>query len=396
MTDAIKTQKRIPGEQSRGRQFREKQFREAQNEERQSRERQNRERELREKRVREKKIRERQIREKRILDMQRKKQQRVQTCLAILAISVIILLLVVNVDLWRRLKKVEATLEAAGWGTTIPMEDLIPLIGEGEENAEEAGAIAGADLGNIPEYARACELGELEKPMKREGSQLLKKLRELGEENEKIALIAEDSHLYPEDLLEALANNPEMTDFVEGYLNQPPIRETGLTEEELQMEYPLFLQWDPRWGYDSYGYDSNIAVSGCGPTSLSMVLYYLTRNELFTPGNVAEYAMENDYYLKGTGTMWSLMDEAPLEFGVKSEMLLTDELEMKQALDQEKILICSVRPGDFTAGGHFIVLYGYNEDGFLVNDPNCVERSRREWSFERMQDQIKQVWAFSK
>ena len=33
---------------------------------------------------------------------------------------------------------------------------------------------------------------------------------------------------------------------------------------------PLFLQWDERWGYRSYGGDF-LAVTGCGPTALSMV-----------------------------------------------------------------------------------------------------------------------------
>ena len=35
-------------------------------------------------------------------------------------------------------------------------------------------------------------------------------------------------------------------------------------------EIPLFLQWDERWGYRSYGGDF-LAVTGCGPTALSMV-----------------------------------------------------------------------------------------------------------------------------
>jgi hypothetical protein len=52
-------------------------------------------------------------------------------------------------------------------------------------------------------------------------------------------------------------------------------------------------------------------------------------------------------------------------------------------------------PGDFTAAGHFIVLYGYDEEGFLVNDPNCAARSRQHWSWNVLEGQIKNMWAYS-
>ena len=45
---------------------------------------------------------------------------------------------------------------------------------------------------------------------------------------------------------------------------------------------------------------------------------------------------------------------------------------MKAELDAGRFLICAMKKGDFTAAGHFIVVYGYDESGFLVNDPNCV------------------------
>ncbi len=66
---------------------------------------------------------------------------------------------------------------------------------------------------------------------------------------------------------------------------------------------------------------------------------------------------------------------------------------MKRELDAGRIIICAMRPGDFTASGHFIVIYGYDGEGFRVNDPNCVARSRQKWPFETIQGQIKQLWS---
>ena len=40
------------------------------------------------------------------------------------------------------------------------------------------------------------------------------------------------------------------------------------------------------------------------------------------------------------------------------------------------------------------MIYGYDRDGFMVNDPNCVARSRRRWSFDEIRGQIKMVWSY--
>ena len=49
---------------------------------------------------------------------------------------------------------------------------------------------------------------------------------------------------------------------------------------------------------------------------------------------------------------------------------------------------------DFTAGGHFIVVYGYDSGGFYINDSNCVARSREKWEFRRLEWQIKHMWVY--
>ncbi len=245
-------------------------------------------------------------------------------------------------------------------------------------------------------YAERCALEHVDRPQDRSSRQVLEKLEELGQWDERIATIRQNSEAYPEQLLEALANNPEMADFVEGWLTAEHRAMGGLTESEKAEEYPLFLQWDPRWGYASYGDNSCIAVSGCGPTCLSMVLYYLTGDESLTPDMIAEFSMERGYYLSGTGTLWALMEDVAPLYGVKVSQPKASEREMKAALDQGDVLILSMRPGDFTAGGHFIVIYGYDQDSFLVNDPNCVARSRLRWTYDQISRQMKNLWVFEK
>ncbi len=245
------------------------------------------------------------------------------------------------------------------------------------------------------DYVSMCELPKVDKPIQRSYYEVLAKLSELGQENDVIAQILEDREVYPEKMLEALANNPEMADFVENYPTKKGEVTGGLTDLEKQQEYPLFLQWDPRWGYARYGDDdSNIGLSGCGPTCLSMVLYYLTKNETLTPDMIAAYSMDNGYYLAGTGTLWALMEDFPSLYGVEVSQPEISEWSMKSELNKGNILICSMGAGDFTAGGHFIVIYGCDENGFKVNDSNCVARSRLSWSFKQIQKQIKHIWSF--
>lgn len=236
---------------------------------------------------------------------------------------------------------------------------------------------------------------DIDKPVNRDYPEILARLQELGETNAVIRKIYDDAQSYPEKMLEALANNPEMADFVAQYTGNEEIQNTGLTEMEKEQPYPLFLQWDSRWGYAAYGDNSNIGLSGCGPASLAMVLYYLTGDETITPDKIAAYSMENGYYLSGTGTKWALITDFPALYGIRVKQLGLDEQKMISELAKGNMIICAMREGDFTAGGHFIVIYGYDSMGFKVNDSNCVARSRKSWTFQEIKNQIKNIWSFA-
>ena len=247
------------------------------------------------------------------------------------------------------------------------------------------------------DYVDMWGLNQVDKPKERTFYEILRRLEELGKDSDLIAQVTESYQYYPERLLEALANNPEMADFAVHYLeNKGTALGGGLSDNEREQEYPLFLQWDPRWGYVSYGDESVVGLSGCGPTALSMVLYYLTGNEELMPDAIAEYSMQEGYYMSGTGTAWLLLEDVPPIYGVSVSQPQKNERVMRQALDRGELIICSMGPGDFTVGGHFVVVYGYTEDGFLLNDPNCVARSRQAWPYSQIGGQIKHIWTFAK
>ncbi len=265
--------------------------------------------------------------------------------------------------------------------------------GEGQASLPEYHARGeGAGRQEI-DYVNLCGLDEVPRPVKRDRKEVLACLQQMAQGDETIADIYGNYTAYSDKMLEALANNPEMADFVKGSLTAGKQAEGGLTETERNQDFPLFLQWDPRWGYAEYGQEeSNIGLSGCGPTCLSMVLYYLTGNEELTPDRIARYSMDNGYYVPGSGTAWALLEDVPALYGLDVSQPRVSERTLRQAIDQGKMIICSMRPGDFTAAGHFIVIYGYDEEGFLVNDPNCVARSRKNWDYQTIGKQMKNIW----
>lgn len=284
--------------------------------------------------------------------------------------------------------------------------DEAPSYGDAA-SMEAGGAVKTDDPGGKPEgslpdgtdedvpYPDRCGLDRVAKPEKRTRRQVLARLRELGEDSPLIADILQEASGYPEELMEALANNPEMADFVSRWDGIKESGAGGLTDAEKKQEFPLFLQWDPRWGYVGYGDGSCIGLAGCGPACLSMALYYLTGDEGITPDKVGAYSMENGFYVPGAGTAWALFETMPADYGIQVKQPGASESGMKQILDDGGVIILSMAPGYFTAGGHFIVVYGYDEEGFFVNDPNCVARSRRKWSYSEIGTQIKNMWSLS-
>ncbi len=205
----------------------------------------------------------------------------------------------------------------------------------------------------------------------------------------------------PDELEELLSLNEETHLFVTEYENRAFYlnQEVDLSEDSSVQtalaaeEPPLLLQWDLRWGYAPYG-DSILGLAGCGPACLSMAYIGLTKDTSMHPAVMAEFADRHGYHT-ASGTDWALWTDGAALLGLKGETLALDEYAMKNALDNGSFIVCSMRPGDFTTTGHFILLRGYDENGFLVNDPNRKSNSDKQWSYDELSRQIKNLWELS-
>ena len=147
--------------------------------------------------------------------------------------------------------------------------------------------------------------------------------------------------------------------------------------------------------YSNVTYGSgSMAATGCGPTSMAMVLTYLT-GETVDPPTAAAYASNHGHYVWGAGTSWGYFDDISSQYGIECEESGASASKIVQDLSAGKVMICSMTPGDFTSAGHFIVLKGITNDGkVIVADPASRDRSSVTWDASRVASQCANMWTF--
>lgn len=216
-------------------------------------------------------------------------------------------------------------------------------------------------------------------------------------EVDRLDYIIKNIDSYPEAMISLLIRNSETVDYVYSYKDRDSYNSRDLSNVtssyQVDGDVPLFLQWDRRWGYRMYG-NEELGLSGCGPTSLAMVIKHFNPKDNVNPYSVAEYSSKNGYVSNKNSTSWSLFEKGITSFGLRSFDVVPVEAKMKKALDDGNLLIVSVKQGIFTEVGHIFVIRGYDSEGnFLINDPNSIQNSNKAWSFDELKSEIRKIWA---
>lgn len=165
--------------------------------------------------------------------------------------------------------------------------------------------------------------------------------------------------------------------------------------DERGMAIPMLLQGD----YDAtvlyyYGVPKSVATSGCGATSLSMVIAYLTGNTDQNPYKLFCDSVEAGCY-HGAGWSHGTLSRYAAEYGVQTRWIANDGEAVLQALREGKPVIAHMGPGIFTEKGHYLVLRGVTEEGLvLMNDPNSRSNCGKAFPMETLLKQAKTSTAF--
>ncbi len=206
-----------------------------------------------------------------------------------------------------------------------------------------------------------------------------------------------DPFSYPLEIVNLLTTNHEALDFV---LHYPELTGTqdspdypgtiSVTGDFSPVRVPEYYQYDMRWGYKSYA-GSIVGIAGSGPTALSMVASYLLGNADMNPAWMAAFAENNGYTLEG-GTNWSLMSDGAQGLGIDVTPITADQDRIERNLDVGNIVMCLMGPGDFTNSAQYILIVGYNEEGFEIRDPGSASRTSVRWQFDTLAPQMTGCW----
>ena len=153
------------------------------------------------------------------------------------------------------------------------------------------------------------------------------------------------------------------------------------------LEVPFFKQGkDAPWAEKKLGNKSDLTIRthGCALTSISMVISYFSSHEI-TPdkmnnwlkeNNGFEDAYEGNKYLGEVKLLWPALCSYDKKYVYTRQDWKdgpADTVLIKYYLDNGKPVIAEVT---YKNAPHYIVLTGYDSDGFFMNDPEFPDKHR--------------------
>ena len=156
------------------------------------------------------------------------------------------------------------------------------------------------------------------------------------------------------------------------------------------MKIPAIYQFDYKKVVCTInGKGKSASTSGCGATSMCMVIHYLTGNTEPTPYSLFKWAYDNGYY-SGSGLGHEAVSALGKLCGVEGKWIGKNGSKIVEALKSGHPVIAHMGPGIFTRQGHYIVLKGVTDDGkILVNDPNSKSRTGKAYPLSTILNQSK-------
>ena len=141
------------------------------------------------------------------------------------------------------------------------------------------------------------------------------------------------------------------------------------TDDNPQLTY--ISQIDSRWRY--YPYTSigdssqTIGSSGCGVASAAMIIDSI--KGYVDIRTLADVFVENGYRSANNGTYWSAYRAVADEFDIDYTETSYLDRAVELLRDNNYYIIASCGNGLFTAGGHYIVIYGIEGNTLKIYDP---------------------------
>jgi peptidoglycan hydrolase-like protein with peptidoglycan-binding domain len=161
-----------------------------------------------------------------------------------------------------------------------------------------------------------------------------------------------------------------------------------------------YKQGDNRWKkypYTSCGNKSQtISSSGCGIVCAAMVVATWLDPKI-TPPDMADLAVKNGYRTKNSGTAWAFFPFLAKKYGLKC-MQYSSKYGFDpviKALRKGALVVCSMGPGYFTTGGHYILAWTEDGKSVVVNNPGAGH-SRDKGTYATFKKECRAYFIFTK
>lgn len=155
------------------------------------------------------------------------------------------------------------------------------------------------------------------------------------------------------------------------------------------MKQPIYyMQTDPLWKdkpYRAPGESSTIGSAGCGPSCAAMLIHTIT-GKVVTPEMTCKWSMEHGGKALRQGTYYSYFKPQFAAYDIEAYQFNYDNLyhcpnnkthdKALALLNQGYYLIALMKKGNWTSGGHFIVVYDVKDGKVLINDPYSQKPQR--------------------
>lgn len=200
----------------------------------------------------------------------------------------------------------------------------------------------------------------------------------------------------PELLQESVQKYPEAKNEILKYFTwKTNPKNYDLTGVYKKGDIPRFIQWDSRWGFEPIG-DSYMAHSACGPVAMSSVYIHFTGDNKMNPVEMSRWAVKEGYYINDFGTSGYIFEEGAKKLGLSSHIIPFKLEDIKRSIDNGDLLVLHVKKGDFTYGGHYIMLIDYDKDDkLIIHDVNSPNNSKKKWTYDRLVKQVTTAWAIN-
>lgn len=208
---------------------------------------------------------------------------------------------------------------------------------------------------------------------------LTKRLASALDRNDKLAWVAEHADQFTDaSLVELALAEPSAVDFVAAYPSANK-SSSAFDSSVTKGTAPELYDWDSRWGNVNYA-DSALAVTGSGPTTLSMAYMGLTGSNDKTPADIAALVTQAQLASGESHMDASFVENHAADLGLVCKAYSPSADDLTSVLDAGTYIAIEAKAATLTDAAHWVLLVTQNEDGsVVVYDPTSTAVTAHPW-----------------